>query len=338
LLLEQGNLPRDRVCGEFISSESMDQLRWPLGSRAEALLGTAIAVPEVRFFSDGLVIRGELNAPGTSIARFDLDFALWQATTLSSIDGPLQVRVEKIEGDSPYRLLTNAGIFKARAVVKAVGRWSNLNAVVRDPGKDHRKWIGLKAHFYESNPHPSVDLYFFDGGYCGIQPASRVGFASGDRINVCAKVRADVAANLPAVFSRHPALSERSRNWQQLTTTVSTAPLIFRRPQAVEGRILHVGDAAGFVDPFAGDGISLALRSGALCANSLKGFVSESLSLDGAACLYRGAYAKEFLSIFGMSAKVRQIFFGLPRSLRWVVLSAAQRNPGMVTYFVRRTR
>ena len=32
------------------------------------------------------------------------------------------------------------------------------------------KWLGLKGHFAESSAPASVDLYFFDGGYCGVQP------------------------------------------------------------------------------------------------------------------------------------------------------------------------
>ena len=39
------------------------------------------------------------------------------------------------------------------------------------------------------------------------------------------------------------------------------------------------GDAAGFVDPFVGDGVSLALRSGTLAAECLIPFFAGSISL-----------------------------------------------------------
>ncbi len=93
------------------------------------------------------------------------------------------------------------------------------------------KWIGLKAHFAEPPSDPSVDLYFFEGGYCGVQPVDSDGQVRPGRVNACAMVRADVASTLPEVFARHPALRERSRNWTPLSDPVSTSPLIFREPQ-----------------------------------------------------------------------------------------------------------
>ena len=41
------------------------------------------------------------------------------------------------------------------------------------------------------------------------------------------------------------------------------------------------GDAAGFVDPFVGDGISLALRSGRLAGECLIPFFAGTISLRG---------------------------------------------------------
>ena len=59
---------------------------------------------------------------------------------------------------------------------------------------------------------------------------------------------------------------------------MSTSPLIFRQPQPERDGMLMVGDAAGFVDPFVGDGISLALRGGALAAHCLGSFFSGKAS------------------------------------------------------------
>ena len=92
------------------------------------------------------------------------------------------------------------------------------------------------------------------------------------RVNVCAMVRADVGSNFAKVFLQHPALRQRSLGWQPLISTVSTAPLIFAKPRPERDGVLLAGDAAGFVDPFVGDGISSALRSGWLAAQSLADF------------------------------------------------------------------
>ena len=63
------------------------------------------------------------------------------------------------------------------------------------------KWIGLKAHFREERPPRSTDLYFFDRGYCGVQPVSE------DIVNACAMVRSDRATSLQQVLLLHPELA-----------------------------------------------------------------------------------------------------------------------------------
>jgi flavin-dependent dehydrogenase len=150
-------------------------------------------------------------------------------------------------------------------------------------------------------------------------------------------VRADVASTLPEVFAQHPLLKERSRNWQPLSEPVSTAPLIFRGPQPERDNILLAGDAAGFVDPFVGDGISLALRSGALAAECLAPFVRGEVSLLDAASLYRQTYERQLAPVFRASSKIRRMLL-LPRSVRVPVLFLLENVPAVARYLVRKTR
>ncbi|HEY7302907.1 MAG TPA: hypothetical protein VH601_02240 [Bryobacteraceae bacterium] len=321
-----------------MSAESLDLLACLLDAHAPDLIKEAPRIPEVRFFCDGLVITSPLRPPGISIARFELDFALWEAVGESRVEARQQVAVEAIKSYSPFQVVTTAGEFESKAVVKACGRWSNLSDRMPGGRNGRDKWLGVKAHFVEEKCPQSVDLYFFQGGYCGVQPVSLRGHGAESRINVCAQVRADVAHTLIDVFEQHSLLRERSRNWQQLTEPVSTAPLLFGKPQPVEGNILLAGDAAGFVDPFVGDGISLALRSGALCGRSLKPFLAGRVSLEETARSYRQAYERELSSVFSISSKLRQIFFLLPRALRVVLLSAIQHSPQLVQLLVRHTR
>jgi flavin-dependent dehydrogenase len=181
-----------------------------------------------------------------------------------------------------------------------------------------------------------VDLYFFEGGYCGVQPVVVAG-ENGGRVNASAMVRADVASTLPDVFARHPALRERSRNWSWLSDPVSTSPLIFRQPQPERDGILMVGDAAGFVDPFVGDGISLALRGGALAAHCLGSFFSSEASLREAARRYSRAYEQSLLPVFRASSKIRRLLV-LPGAVRKPLLFLLERTPAITEYLVRRTR
>ena len=98
-----------------------------------------------------------------------------------------------------------------------------------------------------------------------------------------------------------------------------------------------VGDAAGFVDPFVGDGISLALRSGALAAHCLGSFFSGEASLREAARRYGRAYEQSLLPVFRASSTIRRMLV-LPGSIRKPLLFFLERTPAITNYLVRKTR
>jgi flavin-dependent dehydrogenase len=344
LLLERGKLPRQRVCGEFVSAESLDLLAGLLEAGTTTLLDDALRIPEARLFFDGHAISTRVDPGAASIARFDLDAALWQAAEAAGVTGQLQTTVEEITGEGHFHLFTSAGEFHSRSVINATGRWSNLRsksspAELDSPANDREaKWVGLKAHFSEAAPHLSVDLFFFDGGYCGVQPVRLVGSHEGTaRVNACAMVRSDAARSLPEVFTQHPQLEARAQTWRALMEPVTTAPLIFREPEPVKDDILLAGDAAGFVDPFVGDGISLALRSGALAAECLTRFLKAQSSLAEAASQYSKAYRERLLPVFRNSSRIRRLL-SLPRPIRRSVGHFLELTPAVSRLLVRVTR
>jgi flavin-dependent dehydrogenase len=337
LLVERGRLPRHKVCGEFVSPESLSVLAELLGGEHQSLLGSAPRIAGARIFLDGRVIESRFEAPAASIARYDLDYALWQRAERVGVDARSETLVEEVRGTGPYELRTSAGEFAGRALIDASGRWSNLGRVPAGRRTFGRS-LGVKAHFAESAPPDSVDLYFFNGGYCGVQP---LGPEAGDgrrcRINACAVVAADVARSLPQVFRLHPQLEERSRSWERVSEPVSTAPLLFKKPQPSREGIFVVGDAATFVDPFVGDGISLALQSGGLAARSLVRFLGGKSSLEDALALYRKSYQRSLAPVFWASSRLRQALC-LPPWMRAPLLAAIEGSPALGRYLLRKTR
>jgi flavin-dependent dehydrogenase len=341
LLLERGRFPRHKVCGEFVSSESLALLSGLLISEHAALLGNAIRIPRARIFLDGRTLETPLAPPAASIARLDLDAALWESAEKCGVEARQQTAVQGVKGKGPFLVATSAGDFEAHALVSASGRWSNLNPPSNANALNHKprqKWLGLKAHFAEASPPASVDLYFFEGGYCGVQPVELRGRdPTRGRVNACAMVRANVASTLAEVFARHPALLERSQQWRPLSEPVSTSPLIFGDPRPERDNMLMAGDAAGFVDPFVGDGISLALRSGALAAQSLAPFVRRETSLSAAANQYRRSYERQLAPVFRASSQMRGML-RLPRGVRVPMLFLLESAPAVTRYLVRKTR
>ena len=326
LLLEKHRLPRHKVCGEFVSSESLSLLASLLGQNR---FQRRPEVPSARIFLGSKTVSLPVAPAAQSIPRFDLDAALLQSARNAGVcvaEGITALQVEPTAA-GPFAVRTRDEIFTARAVVNATGRWSQLTA---DRTAAQTRWVGFKAHFREHAPPPSVDLYFFPGGYCGLQPVAE------DAVNAAAMVRADAASSLEQVLAAHPELWRRSRDWEPVFPAISTSPLHFRAPRTEDRGMMLAGDAAAFIDPFAGDGISLALHTGKLAADSFAGMWRGSFSLEQAHRRYRAEYRKRFAPAFRNAGRLRW-FLSSPPWIRSGLLTLLER-PSIATFVVGGTR
>ncbi len=343
LLLERGRFPRHKVCGEFVSAESLDLLHNLLAPDQRHLVSEAMRIDRGRIFADGAKLEAEISPPAASITRFDMDSALWDSCIQSGVEAGAECTVEAVEGTGPFKVTTRGECFHGKALINATGRWSNLTssatrAGVSRAGVSKERWVGVKAHFREASAPASVDLYFFDGGYCGVQPVRFAGQnGSGVVINACAMVRTDIAITLQEVLLRHPELRERSRGWEPMMAPVSTSPLVFHQPEPVQGGMIQIGDSATFVDPFIGDGISLALRSGALAAERLEDFFRGDHSLEQATVEYCRLYKQRLAPVFRASSWLRRML-RWPGVVRKPVLSLLEKTPSITSRLVRMTR
>ncbi|MGZ4825256.1 MAG: NAD(P)/FAD-dependent oxidoreductase [Terriglobales bacterium] len=304
LLLERSPVPRHKVCGEFVSAESLGLLCALLGSTSgAALLADAPRMNRVRIFFDGAMMQAPLPAPAASIERYSLDLALWRAAESAGVDARQQTAANKLtREDRNWRVETSAGDFLSRSVIDASGRWSNLRA---SPAPAEFS-VGVKAHLASDIAEPdTVDLYFFRGGYCGVSRVNR------DEVNLCAmlssaELRSSHDQPLQRILAAHPDLQQRSAHWRRTSEVVITSPLVFRAVAPAENAVLRAGDAAGFIDPFAGDGISLALRSGTLAAQCLREVWQDGCDVDLAAREYSAAYRQQFAKLFRRTALLRR--------------------------------
>ncbi|HET9836774.1 MAG TPA: NAD(P)/FAD-dependent oxidoreductase [Candidatus Angelobacter sp.] len=325
LLLEKDRFPRQRVCGEFVSSESLGLLEGLLGS---GRLDVHAPVDSARIFIDGKCLTLPVRPAAQSVPRFELDARLFDSARRAGVVAREETAVHAVRREHElFCIETSVGAFTARAVVNATGRWSKLTQF-EVTAKE--KWLGLKAHFTESSPPSSVDLYFFPGGYCGVTPVD------GQTVNACAMVQANVARSLEEVLARSPELHHRSAGWKPLFPAVSTSPLYFREAETESGGMLLAGDSAAFIDPFAGDGISLALQSGTLAAEVLAPFIAEKCSLAQAHQHYREAYKKRFSPAFRNAARLRSAF-NAPKWIRTATLAFAG-IPGIGRMLIQGTR
>ncbi len=330
LLLEARDFPRHKVCGEFVSAEALGVLAGLVHDlpSAKSLFDDAPPIDRTRLLRGNRTLEAPVAPPALSITRYDLDAALWKAAQAAGVETRANCEVLAADGDGPFRLQTSGAEFCAQALIVAAGRWSQFTADRSMPPGP--KWIGLKAHFHEARPARSTDLYFFQHGYCGVQSVAA------EVVNACAMVRSDRATSLEEVFAQHPQLAKRAAGWKAATPPVSTAPLIYRPPQPTRGNAVFVGDAAAFIDPFAGDGISIALRSGQVAGQSMGRFLAGEKTLAESVTAYRDEYSRQFAPLVTAAARVRSLM-SLPEFAKPAAFELL-RFPGVIPFFIRKTR
>lgn len=149
--------------------------------------------------------------------------------------------------------------------------------------------LGLVAH-YEGVPELEThgEMHVGPGWYVGLAPLA------GGRLNVGMALPLDgdrrpADERFAAAIQGIPAVAERLKGRERLTPIIGASPIGHRVRRAAGRGWMLVGDAAGFIDPFTGEGIYRALRSARAAAEAL-----EDLD-DGASARYlrlrRGAFA-----------------------------------------------
>lgn len=327
LLLDRDSFPRPKVCGEFVSPEALGLLGKLLGAD-HLLLSDSVTLTRGRLFLGRRASTLAIHPAARSIPRFDLDLALWQAAGQNGADARCGEGVKTLQGDGPFTISTAKGSYQANAIINASGRWSDVGGTPKPPPGP--KWLGLKAHYRTEKAADSVELYFFHHGYCGVQPVS------GRVVNVCAMVRSDVAKSLDEVFAHHAVLQACSRDWEVAGEPLTTAPLVHAAPSPTRGQMLQAGDTAGFIDPFLGDGISLALHTGVAAARAAGSFIRGEVSLREATAGYADEYGARFAPAFAKAARLRRLL-SISRPLQ-PALAGILKTPYLAEWILRQTR
>lgn len=333
-IFERGGFPRDKVCGEFLSAESLPLLE----GKIPGLLGRGTAIRRCEFISQSGVPRGfALPRPGLGLSRRLLDEALWRAAASSGAQTFERTPIRRLRNESsrgemgaPWELETaGENRVKARALILACGRWWALEGI-QSPARSAKTaapWLGAKAHFRGVARGDAVEMYYFPGGYCGLAPVED------GLYNACCLVHQSLARRAGwgdfkswlKLVARHSALDSRLQNAVQASKTVSTAPLQPERRRADRAGALMVGDASGFLDPFTGDGISMALHSGRLAAEVLAhALACRSTGVELATRAYRRRLGKAVRRSYWVAGMLRALV-GAPAELQSFAASAFMR-------------
>lgn len=246
--------PVDKACGEGVM---------PGGVRSLSALGVHPA---------GLVLRGIRYVDGPHLAeapfRDRTGLGVRRTvlhTALARRAAELGVRVlpGRIDGVRQSPEAVTAAGFSARWLVAADGLHSQVRRALGLDLPDHRpRRYGLRRHYRLKPWSPFVEVHWSRCGEAYVTPVADdlVGVA------VLSTARCGYATHL----DRFPELAARLLEGMTITAVRGAGPLRQRVRGRVAGRVLLVGDAAGYVDALTGEGIALALASAEAAVRCLR--------------------------------------------------------------------
>jgi flavin-dependent dehydrogenase len=157
-----------------------------------------------------------------------------------------------------WKIETNSGEnFLAQVLVGADGRNSTVARLRNLLPRPARERVALQAHIpLPRNFGKRIVLQFLREGYSGQAPVNET------ELNLCLVGRPPTISRLRQWAQRHFQI-RADQPWRTITP-LTRAPV----PCAHEN-LLFIGDAARVVEPFTGEGIYYALRSGELAAKAI---------------------------------------------------------------------
>ena len=258
LLLEREKFPREKVCGDCINPSCWQVLRaleverrvreLPHGKlRTVEFIGinrqsVTIALPE----GAEIAVRRSLFDDLLMLRAHELGAQILQQTI-----------VTELSLTSHWLVHAGTGNFESRILVAADGRNSTVARLRNLLPRTGRERVALQTHI----PLPRdfgerVVLQFLPEGYSGQAPTGNA------ELNVCLVGEPHSIAKLKTWAEKEFGI-ERDHSWRTIT------PLTRRALSPTEGRLFLIGDVARVVEPFTGEGIFYALRSGELAAQSI---------------------------------------------------------------------
>lgn len=252
-VLDAGNYPRHRVCGEFIHGRGQLVIRQMNLLQALSEAG-GLEATSTRFFNTRrAVATRNLPKPAYCISRYCLDQLL--AERFQALGGVLRTNT-RWRGEW------------APGVVRASGRRAK-------PSSGGWRFIGMKMHARGLELEAHLEMHWGPHGYVGLCPVE------GDRVNVCGLFRSrETVPSLARDAWEHALIGPetsplrqrlRQADWDP-DSFQSVAALSFDQGPEDGDPVFSVGDAYALIPPLTGNGMSMALESAELALGPVMAF------------------------------------------------------------------
>jgi flavin-dependent dehydrogenase len=338
-VIEKNEYPFHRVCGEYISNETLPFLE-SIGLNPFDL--GAVALTEFRVSSPkGHSLQMPLDLGGFGISRFTLDEALYKLGKKEGVHFLLQTKVLDVKNETDGFLIKTdkAGDLRAKLCIGTYGKRANLDSSLqRDFFKKRSPYVGIKYHI-KTNAHPDnqIALHNFAHGYCGI---SRV---EDDTFCLCYLTTRDnlkKSGNIPTMEKNIVQKNPFLRQLFSESTFIFEQPLVinevsFAPKPLIEQGILMCGDTAGMIAPLCGNGMAMAIHSAKILSELVIQYFKGELTRSE----LEASYTKKWKDLFATrlwAGRNIQKFFGHPL-LSEMLLSSGKIFPPIARLMMSKT-
>ncbi|TDC14259.1 NAD(P)/FAD-dependent oxidoreductase, partial [Kribbella albertanoniae] len=256
VVLEPRQGPIDKACGEGIAHSAVEYLR---------RLGVHLSgrpFHGIRYLDADHAVDARFRAgPGLGVRRTTLHQALLDRLTQLNVPvvparvGPITQNATSVvaAGHTARYLAAADGLHSP--IRRQLGLSGERSAHCGTPTGSAATRRGLRQHFQVSPWTDLVEVYWSRLGEAYVTPVAD------DLVGVA--ILTTARGTFDSHLNAFPALKRRLCGATPASTVMGAGPLRQRVQHRVSGRVLLVGDAAGYIDALTGEGIAVALRTSA---------------------------------------------------------------------------
>lgn len=315
LLFEKETYPFHKVCGEYISNESLPFLE---------KLGVPLTIWELPSITDlnisapnGSSYQFALPLGGFGVSRFKLDECLYQLALAKGVTVLTSTKVQDINFTlNRFEIITDKGSYQSNIAAGSFGKRSNLDIHLSRPFAKAKpnalnNFIGVKYHIRYPHPTNQIALHNFENGYCGISEIE------GGECCLCYLTTADnlkkSGNSIPVmeekILSKNPLLKHIFNNAEfiyQKPLTISQ--ISFQKKSQIENHLLCIGDAAGMITPLCGNGMSIALHGSKIAFQNIDYYFKNKQNRAVLESAFEKQWQKQFANRIFVGRTIQRLF------------------------------
>lgn len=309
-VFEKKQYPFHRVCGEYISNETLPFLR------SLNLFPDEFSPPRINRLHltsvNGKRAELQLKPGGFGISRFNFDYFLFRKAQKKGVTFYENTEINSIRyNNKKFELESRSQKFEADIVIGSIGKRSKLDLFL-DRKFFHKKspYVGVKYHVRNSNPNDLISLHNFQDGYCGmsnIEEGKSCLCYLTHRNNL--KIHRDIKLLEENILFRNPFLKD----------IFLTSDFLFEKPEVinevsfetkcpVEDHILMCGDSAGMITPLCGNGMAIAIHSAKILSELVVQFCENKISRNELEKNYEHKWNALFANRLWVGRQIQKLF------------------------------